>query len=65
MDPEILKQRRFDKRVPPFLLSVEEEVFLLSLGTENPSRPNLSYTRHLQDYSGTTVSLIAIYWQMV
>jgi transposase len=55
-DPEILKQQRLDERVPTFHLSVEEEVFLLSLRTENPSRPNLSYTRHLLDYSGTRVT---------
>jgi transposase len=56
VDPETLKQRRLDERLPLFHLSVEEELFLLSLRTENPSRPNLSYTRHLRAYSGTTVS---------
>jgi hypothetical protein len=47
MDPEILKQIRVDERLPTFHLSVEEEIFLLSLHTELPSRPNASYTRHL------------------
>jgi hypothetical protein len=36
MDPEILKQRQLDKRVPTFHLSVEEEVFLLSLSNRKP-----------------------------
>jgi transposase len=56
LDPEILKQLRLDDRVPTYHLSIEEEVFLLSLHTETPSRPNASYSRHLRDYSGTTVT---------
>jgi hypothetical protein len=53
MDPE-MKQMRIDDRVPTFH-HVEEEIFILSLHTEAPSRPNASYTRHHDDY-GTIVS---------
>ena len=56
IDPEILKQQRNDRRVPSFHLSIEEEIFLLSLHSENPARPNLSYAKALRDQYDTTVS---------
>lgn len=37
-------------------LSVEEDVFLLSLRAEDPGRPNLDYIAHLQEAYGKTVS---------
>jgi transposase len=56
IDPEILKRDRLNAKQPSFNLSVDEEVFLLSLRTEKPSQSNLSYAKQLRDYSGTTVS---------
>jgi transposase len=56
IDPETIKQERLDERVPTFHLSVEEEIFLLSLHTENPARPNFYYAQGLRDYYGTTVT---------
>jgi transposase len=56
IDPDIVQQQRVDERVPTFHLSIEEEIFLLSLHTENPARPNISYAKGLRDYYDTTVS---------
>jgi hypothetical protein len=50
IDPEIIKEQRIELRLPKFHLTVKEELFLLSLWTENPTRPNDSYARGLRDY---------------
>jgi hypothetical protein len=51
--------------VPRFHLTVEEELFLLSLWTESPSRPNNSYARGLRDFYGTiaTPQYIGLWFQ--
>jgi hypothetical protein len=36
IDPEIRKEQRIEQRLTRFHLTVEEELFLLSLWTENP-----------------------------
>jgi hypothetical protein len=54
IDSDTMKQDRLDEKVPTFHLSVEEEIFLLSLHTENPARPNVSYAKELRDLCGTT-----------
>jgi hypothetical protein len=57
IDPDTMKQDRLDKKVSTFHLSVEEEIFLLSLHTENPARPNISYAKELRDLCRTTVTV--------
>ena len=56
IDPDTIKQQRLAERVPAFHLSIEEEIFLLSLRVENPARPNYSYAQELRDLYGTTVT---------
>jgi transposase len=56
IDPRIIKQHRQDERVPHFHLSIQEELFLLSLWAERPSRPNDSYAKGLRDFYGTIVT---------
>ena len=46
-------EKKLDKVL--FKLSHEEEVFLLSLRAEEPSRPNSSYIKELKDAFGTTI----------
>jgi hypothetical protein len=56
IDPDTMKQDPLGKNVPAFHLSFEEEIFLLSLHTENPARPNISYAKELRDLHGMTVT---------
>ncbi len=51
VNPEIIKQQRKDDRVPTLQPTREEEMFLLSLWSENPSRPNLYYTKELFEFT--------------
>jgi hypothetical protein len=57
IDPDTMKQDRLDEKVLTFHLSVEKEIFLLSLHTENPAQPNVSYAKELRDLHGTTVTV--------
>jgi hypothetical protein len=56
IDLHIIKQQQLYKRVSTFHLSIEEEIFLLSLWTESPSQPNGSYTKGLRDYYGAMIT---------
>jgi hypothetical protein len=55
--PDTMKQDRLDERVPTFHPSVEEEIFLLPLHTENPARPDVSCAKELRNLCGTTVTV--------
>ena len=56
LDPEIIKKARLADRPQIYHLSIEEEMFLLALRTEQPSRPNVSYVIELLNHYGTCVT---------
>jgi hypothetical protein len=47
IDPKIIKETGIEQQLTRFHLTVEEELFLLSLWTENQTQPNNSYARGL------------------
>ena len=55
-DPTIIHNERNLARNPIQHLSIEEEVFLLSLRAEDAKRPNLDYIKHLHETYGRVVS---------
>ena len=56
IDPTEIRLQKGVRRGIGMHLTREEDVFLLSLRSEIPNRPNLDYCRELLAYSGTVIS---------
>ena len=55
-DPELINSEKMRDREKNYYLEPVEELFLLALHSEKPSRPNSEYVAHLATYYGTVVS---------